>query len=246
MPRYKVTLEYDGSDFVGWQRQDNGPSIQGNLETALFNLCGENITTFGAGRTDAGVHALGQVAHFDMAKELSAGKLADALNFYLKPAPIAIVAAAIAEADFHARFSALGRAYLYRMVERRAPLTLRRNQVWHIKQPLDVAAMHAAAQGLLGFHDFTTYRSSHCQAKSPKRTLSALNVIRLDDEVQVTAEARSFLHNQVRSFVGSLVQVGLGRWSVAEPRAALDACDRSRCGPVAPAQGLFLTRADYD
>jgi tRNA pseudouridine38-40 synthase len=245
MPRYRVTLEYDGGPFFGWQRQDNGPSIQGALETALFKLAAENVTVTGAGRTDAGVHAGGQVAHFDLAKIFTADRLRDALNYHLRPDPVAVLDAAIAPPEFHARFSATARHYLYRILCRRAPPVLERGRVWHIMRPLDADAMHAAAQALVGQHDFTTFRAAECQAKSPIKTLDRLSVRRVADEIHIEASARSFLHHQVRSIVGSLKLVGEGKWLARDIAAALAAKDRGRCGPVAPAEGLYLMRVDY-
>ena len=245
MPRYRLTIEYDGTPFVGWQRQDNGPSVQGALEEAIFKLCGETVTVTGAGRTDAGVHAYAQAAHFDLVKEFAPDKIRDALNHFLRPAPAAVLDVAVADAEFHARFSAKARHYLYRIVCRRAPLALERGHAWHVVHDLDAEAMHFAAQSLVGRHDFTTFRASECQAKSPVKTLDKLTVRRAADEICVEASARSFLHNQVRSMVGSLKLVGEGKWHPREMGKALAACDRSRCGPVAPPDGLYLVKVDY-
>jgi tRNA pseudouridine38-40 synthase len=245
MVRYRLTIEYDGSPFVGWQRQDNGPSVQGSLEESIFKMTGETVTVTGAGRTDAGVHALGQVAHFDLVKEYAPEKIRDALNHFLRPAPVAVLVAEIAAPDFHARFSAKARHYLYRIVCRRAPLALERGRAWHVVHDLDAGAMHAAAQSLIGQHDFTTFRAAECQAQSPVKTLDKLTVRRALDEIDVEASARSFLHHQVRSMVGTLKLVGEGKWRVREVADALKACDRSRCGPVAPPDGLHLVRVDY-
>ncbi len=245
MPRYRLTLEYDGTPFAGWQRQANGPSVQAAVEEAIFKLAAERATVTGAGRTDAGVHAFGQAAHFDLEKEFAPEKLRDALNHHLRPAPIAVLEAAAAAADFHARFSAIARHYLYRILCRRSPPALDRGRVWHIVRDLDSASMQAAAQFLVGQHDFTTFRSSECQAKSPVKTLDRLEVRRAGEEIHIEASARSFLHNQVRSIVGSLKLVGEGKWRPREIKAALDAKDRARCGPVAPPEGLYLTRVDY-
>ena len=245
MPRYRLTLEYDGRPFVGWQRQANGPSVQAALEAAIHTLCGESVTVVGAGRTDAGVHATGQVAHFDVERAFDADTIADALNHHVRPAPIAIVAAAVVDAEFHARFSAIGRSYRYRIVNRRAPLALDAGRAWRVGVPLDAAAMGAAAQVLVGTHDFSTFRASECQAKSPLKTLDRLSVTRTDDEVRVVAEARSFLHHQVRNFVGTLKLVGAGKWTTADVAAALAACDRRAGGPTAPPDGLYLTHVRY-
>jgi tRNA pseudouridine38-40 synthase len=246
MPRFKLTLEYDGAPFVGWQRQAKGLSVQQALNEALLRITGETADVQGAGRTDAGVHALAQVAHVDVEKEIAPDKLRDALNYHLKPAPIAVLAAEVAAPDFHARFSATGRAYLYRIVNRRAPLTTDRGQAWRVGTPLDAAAMHSAAQILVGHHDFTTFRASLCQAPSPVRTLDRLSVHRAGEELQVIAEARSFLHHQIRNIVGTLKLVGEGKWSKDDVAAALEARDRSRGGPTAPPDGLYLTRVSYD
>lgn len=245
MPRYRVTLEYDGAPFAGWQRQENGPSIQAALEEAVFKLTAERVTAAGAGRTDAGVHARGQVAHFDLAKEFTGEKLRDALNAHLRPDPIAVVEAAVAAADFHARFSATARHYEYRILCRRAPPALDRGRVWHVARALDAEAMHAAAQVLVGRHDFTTFRSVQCQGKSPEKTLDRLDVQRQGEEIAIYASARSFLHNQVRSMVGSLKLVGEGKWRLRDMERALAAKDRAACGPVAPPDGLTLLRVDY-
>ncbi len=245
MPRYRLTLEYDGAPFRGWQRQENGPSVQAALESAIFKLSSETVTVTGAGRTDAGVHALGQVAHFDLEKSFVADKLRDALNHYLRPDPVAVLLAEEAAPDFHARFSAKARHYLYRIVCRRAPLALERGHAWHVVHDLDAEAMHHAAQALVGHHDFTTFRASECQAKSPVKSLDLLRVRRAADEVVIEASARSFLHNQVRSLVGSLKLVGEGKWTRRDVEKALAAKSRAACGPVAPPDGLYLTKVDY-
>lgn len=245
MTRYKITIEYDGGGFVGWQRQDNGPSVQAALEQAIFGFCGERVLVEGAGRTDAGVHALGQVAHFDLAKETTADTVMKAVNFHLKPAPVAVLAAEAVAGDFHARFSAVKRAYLYRIVNRRAPLALERGRAWFVPQPLDAMAMHDAAQLLVGHHDFTSFRASECQAKSPVKTLDLLAVQRCGELIEVRAAARSFLHHQVRNFVGSLKLVGEGRWTAGDLKAVLEARARAAAGPTAPAAGLYLTEVGY-
>lgn len=246
MTRYKLTLEYDGGAYVGWQRQDNGPSIQGCLEDALAGLIGHSIDVYGAGRTDAGVHALGQVAHIDLEDErFDARKLREAVNHYLKPAPIAVLEACAVADDFHARFSAIERGYLYVIVSRRAPLAIDRGHAWHVRHPLDADAMHAAAQRLVGFHDFSSFRAVQCQAKSPCKTLDRISVSAADDEIRVTTEARSFLHHQVRNIVGTLKMVGEGKWTADDVSQALAACDRSAAGPTAPADGLYLASVRY-
>ena len=245
MPRYRLTLEYDGGPFAGWQRQENAPSVQAVVEEAIFKLSAARVTVIGAGRTDAGVHAYGQVAHFDLEKEFAAEKVRDALNHHLRPAPVAILDASIVAPDFHARFSATARHYLYRILCRRSPPALERGRVWHIMRELDADTMHAAAQFLVGQHDFTTFRSSECQAKSPLKTLDHLAVRRAGDEIHIEAYARSFLHNQVRSMVGSLKLVGENKWRPHDVKSALDAKDRAACGPVAPPEGLYLVRVDY-
>jgi tRNA pseudouridine38-40 synthase len=245
MPRYKLTIEYDGRPFVGWQRQANGPSVQWALEEAVKAFCGETVVVKGAGRTDAGVHARGQVAHLDLARDWPTDTVRDALNAHLQPAPVAVLAAERVPDDFDARFSAVRRHYLYRLSERRAPLALDAGRVWRVGIALDAAAMHAAAQALVGKHDFTTFRSAECQSKSPIKTLDRLDVARVDGEVVVRASARSFLHNQVRSMVGTLKKVGEGKWPVAAVAEALAARDRARSGPVAPPDGLYLVAVDY-
>jgi tRNA pseudouridine38-40 synthase len=245
MPRYKLTIEYDGRPFVGWQRQANGLSVQQAIEEAVAAFAGETVVVKGAGRTDAGVHALGQVAHLDLTREWPASRLRDALNAHLRPAPIAILAAEAAAPDFDARFSAVKRHYLYRILDRRAPPALDAGRVWHVPHRLDAPEMQEAAQLLLGRHDFTTFRAAACQARSPVKTLDRLDVSREGDEIAVRAAARSFLHSQVRSMVGTLKKVGEGRWTAADVAAALAARDRARAGPVAPAEGLYLVAVDY-
>jgi tRNA pseudouridine38-40 synthase len=245
MPRYKLVIEYDGAPFVGWQVQENGVSVQAALEAAVAAFCGESASVRGAGRTDAGVHALGQVAHLDLTRKWDTDTVRDAINAHLKPHPIAVLSAEIVPATFDARFSALKRHYLYRIVNRRAPLALEASRAWRIARPLDAEAMHAAAQRLVGRHDFTTFRAAECQAKSPVKTLDRLDVERSGEEVRIYASARSFLHHQVRSMVGSLALVGEGKWSADDLARALEARDRTACGPVAPPDGLYLVGVEY-
>ncbi|MGH6769024.1 MAG: tRNA pseudouridine(38-40) synthase TruA [Xanthobacteraceae bacterium] len=245
MPRYKLTIEYDGAPFVGWQIQANGLSVQGVLTNAIVAFAGERAGVHGAGRTDAGVHALGQVAHVDLAKEWDTDTVRDALTAHLRPYPVAVIAAERVADDFDARFSALQRHYLYLIVNRRADLTLERGRAWRVAKPLDAKAMHVAALRLVGKHDFTTFRDAECQARSPVKTLDRLDVMREGDNVSIEASARSFLHSQVRSMVGSLVAVGDGRWSGSDLSAALAARDRAACAPVAPPDGLYLVQVDY-
>lgn len=245
MPRYKITIEYDGAPFVGWQMQEDLPSVQGVLTDALEAMSGERCMVMGAGRTDSGVHALGQVAHFDLVKAFDTDKLRDGLNFHMRPAPVAVLKAEEAAPEFHARFDATQREYLYRIVNRRAPLALERGRAWPVPQPLDVDAMHAAAQVLVGHHDFTTFRAVRCQARSPEKSLDVLSVSRLGQDIEITAKARSFLHNQIRSIAGTLHKVGTGSWSARDVKKALEARDRARCGPVAPPEGLYLVQVRY-
>ena len=245
MPRYRLTIEYDGGPFVGFQRQTNGPSIQASLERAIEKFCGEAVTVTGAGRTDTGVHAEGQVVHFDLTADKSANEVRNAVNHHLKPDPVAVLDAAVADPAFHARFDAIGRAYRFRIVNRRPPLTFDRGLAWQVPVPLDADAMHAGAQRLVGRHDFTTFRSVHCQAQSPLKTLDRLDVMRHGDEITVIAEARSFLHHQVRSMVGTLKLVGEGKWTPDDVTAALEARDRQRLGLNAPPDGLYLTKVIY-
>jgi tRNA pseudouridine38-40 synthase len=245
MPRFKFTLEYDGAPFVGWQRQENGLSVQETLEDAIFAMTAERATAHGAGRTDAGVHALAQVAHVDLGHDWEPFRLGEGLNAHLVAYPVAILKAERVASDFDARRSALARHYLYRIANRRAPLALDKGRAWRVKPRLDAEAMHEAAQVLIGRHDFSTFRDAQCQAKSPIRTLDRLDVKREGDEVLFETSALSFLHRQVRSMVGSLVDVGSGRSSAGDLKAALIAADRSRCGQVAPASGLYLARVDY-
>lgn len=245
MPRYKLIVEYDGTPFCGWQIQADQMSVQGALTSAIEALSGEKTLVQGAGRTDAGVHARAQVAHVDLTKEWDTDTVRDALNAHLRPHPIAVLAATRVMDDFHARTSAIRRHYLYRIINRRADLTLEAGHAWRVPRPLDTHIMHEAAQRLVGKHDFTTFRSTECQAKSPVKTLDVLSVDRNGDEVAVSAIARSFLHNQVRSMVGSLVAVGEGKWSTDDLGKALEARDRTACGPVAPPDGLYLMKVDY-
>jgi tRNA pseudouridine38-40 synthase len=245
MARYRLTIEYDGTPFSGWQRQNGQHSVQAALEDAIARLGEENVTLFGAGRTDAGVHALGQVAHVDLDKDWTPEKLMGAINAQVRPDPVSVLDVAIVDEDFHARFSATARHYRFRILDRRAPPALDRNRVWWVTHTLDAAAMHEAAQTLVGHHDFTTFRSAQCQSKSPVKTLDRLDVVREGAEVVVYASARSFLHNQVRSLVGTLKLAGEGKWSASDVRAALEAADRSACGPVAPPDGLYLISVDY-
>jgi tRNA pseudouridine38-40 synthase len=245
MPRFKLTIEYDGRPFVGWQRQANGLAVQEAVEGAIERLTGAPATIQAAGRTDAGVHAKGQVAHIDLVRDWRPDRLRDALNAHLRLFPIAVVEAEIAPDDFSARFSATKRHYLYRILNRRAPPTHDRGFVWHVARRLDAGAMHEAAQALVGRHDFTTFRAAECQANSPVRTLDRLDVVRSGDFIEVSASALSFLHHQVRSMVGSLEHVGSGKWPIGALREALEARDRSRCGATAPAAGLFFMKVEY-
>ncbi len=245
MTRFALTVEYDGRPFVGWQRQATGASVQGAIEAAALAMTGESVAVHAAGRTDAGVHALAMRAHVDIAKPVAAFRLMEALNALLRPAPIAILACDAVADDWHARFSCVGRSYEYRIINRRAPLTHEAGLAWQVPQPLDAEAMHRAAQALVGQHDFTTFRSAHCQADSPVRTLDRLEVTRDGDRIVVRAAARSFLHHQVRSMVGCLALVGMGRWAESDVAAALVARDRARLGLNAPPDGLFFFGAAY-
>lgn len=250
MQRWKLTLEYDGSAFLGWQSQPNGRGVQDAVERALEKIDGQRVRIHGAGRTDTGVHATGQIAHADLQKPWKAFQLREALNAWLlKMAPVSVLNAQPVSDDFHARFSAKGRVYLFRMLDRRAPLTIDRGKIWRVSQPHDAHAMHAAAQLLIGTHDFTTFRDGKCQAKSAVKTLDSFSVTRVEGvygaEIQATIAARSFLHRQVRSMMGSLSEVGRGSWSAHDLQDALNAADRSRCGPVAPGDGLYLIDVKY-
>lgn len=245
MPRYKLTIEYDGGSFVGWQRQENGPSIQAALEDAVRGYCQVNAVVHGAGRTDAGVHALGQVAHVDLPRDDSLHVVVNALNAHLRPHPIAVLTAEKVGEEFHARFSAVERAYEYRILNRRAAPALDAGRVWWVSQPLDARTMHAGARELIGHHDFTSFRAAECQAESAVKTLDQLDVARQGDTIVVTARARSFLHHQVRNMVGTLKLVGEGKWSPRDVAAALAEKNRAAAGPTAPPDGLYLTRVLY-
>ena len=250
MPRYALKIEYDGAPFVGWQRQQSQVSVQGSIEKALSNLENKEHAITGAGRTDAGVHAKCQVAHCDLEKEWEPFRLSEALNFHLRPLPIAVIDCALVDKDWHARFSALERKYLFRLLVRRAPSTHEAGLVWQIGHSLDLSKMIEASKYLLGKHDFTTFRSSICQAKSPIKTLDEIKIDRIEgwsgDEFRFQLRARSFLHNQVRSFVGTLERVGAGSWDPVDVKKALEAKDRSACGPVSPPHGLYLTDVVYE
>jgi tRNA pseudouridine38-40 synthase len=245
MPRYRLDIEYDGGPYKGFQAQGALPTVQGSIERAVKAFCGETLRLQAAGRTDTGVHALRQVVHIDLEREWRPEVVRDALNAHLVPEPIAVTAACVAPEGFHARFSAKGRRYLYRIVNRIAPPSLEKGRVWHVKKPLDAAAMGLAARALIGHHDFTTFRDVDCQAKSPMKTLDVAEVWREGEEVRLAFAARSFLHRQVRSMTGSLAEVGAGRWTAEDLAAALDARDRKACGPVAPADGLYLAGVEY-
>ena len=246
MTRFALTLEFDGTPFLGLQRQPQGPTVQQSVEDAVFAITGEKATMHGAGRTDAGVHALAMRAHIDVAKDIAPFRLMEALNARLRPAPIAVTAIEVVPDDWHARYSCIGRSYLYRVINRRAPLTIALNRAWHVRHPLDTGAMHRAAQTLVGRHDFTTFRSVHCQSKDPVKTLDLLDVRREGEQVTIVAQARSFLHHQVRSMVGCLVLVGLGRWQESQIAKALAARDRTALGLNAPPQGLYFVEARYN
>lgn len=247
MPRYRLDIEYDGTPYAGWQRQAGQHSVQAAIEQAIKGFCGEEVSLRAAGRTDAGVHATGQVAHVDLARDWPADKVRDAVNAHLNMAGerVAVLAAIQAAESFDARFSALARHYLYRIVNRRAPLALEKNMAWWVPKPLDAETMHEAAQVLVGRHDFTTFRSAHCQANSPLRTLDRLDVRRSGEIIEIRASARSFLHNQVRSMVGTLKRVGDGAWTAAKVKAVLEARDRAACAGLAPPRGLYLVAVDY-
>lgn len=247
MPRFRMTVEYDGTPYVGWQRQENGPSAQGALEAAVLSLTGETVSVRGAGRTDSGVHAVGQVVHADLTRDWAPYKLRNALNAHLAMAgeSVSVLDVRAVDSRFDARFSAVKRHYLYRIISRPSRLALEANRAWWVSKHLDHELMHAAAQQLVGHHDFTTFRSVHCQAENPVRTLDRLDVTRSGDLIEIRASAQSFLHNQIRSFAGTLKLAGEGKMSVADVRAALEARDRAACGPVAPPEGLFFMKVDY-
>ena len=245
MPRFAFTVEFDGRPFMGWQRQAHGPSVQQTIEDAIAAVTGEAAVIHAAGRTDAGVHGLAMRAHADIAKDIAPFRLMEAINARMRPAPVAIRACETVADDWHARFSCTGRSYVYRIANRRAPLTFDAGLVWRVVQPLDTDAMQAAAQHLVGSHDFTTFRSAHCQAHSPLKTLDRLDVERQDDRIAIHAAARSFLHHQVRSMVGCLAMVGMGRWTANDLRDALEAKDRAALGLNAPPDGLYFVRATY-
>ena len=246
MPRYRLTIEYDGRAYHGFQAQDGLPTVQGAIETAITGFSGQTVRIAAAGRTDTGVHATGQTIHLDLERAWPAATVMNALNAWLVREAVAVLDCVIVADDWHARFSATGRRYLFRLLNRPAPPVLDAGRVWHVKKPLDADRMQAAAQTLIGLHDFTTFRDIGCQARSPLRTLAVARVARVGDEVRLEFEARSFLHSQVRSMTGTLVQVGLGRWTVDDVAAALAARDRAACGPVAPPDGLYLTGVSYD
>jgi tRNA pseudouridine38-40 synthase len=246
MPRYRLTIEYDGRPYNGFQAQASQPSVQGAIEAAVKAFSGQAIRIAAAGRTDTGVHATGQVVHVDLERDWPAETVMNALNAHLVREAVSVLDAVVVSDDWHARFSANERRYLYRILNRRAPPALEAGKVWHVKKPIDAEAMHAAAQHLVGLHDFTTFRDMACQAKSPLKTLDVARVVRVGDEVHLVFEARSFLHRQVRSMTGTLVEVGVGRWSAEDVKAALEAKDRTTCGPVAPSDGLYLTGVGYE
>jgi len=245
MPRYRLDLEYDGGPYKGFQAQGALPTIQGSVERAVNAFSGETLRLQAAGRTDTGVHALHQVVHIDLARDWKPEVVRDAINAHLVPEPIAVTAASLAPEDFHARFSAKARRYLYRILNRTAPPSLEKGRLWHVKKSLDAGAMAEAARTLIGHHDFSTFRDADCQAKSPLKTLDVAEVTRDGEEVRLTFAARSFLHRQVRSMTGSLAEVGAGRWTADDLVAALEARDRATCGPVAPAEGLYLAGVEY-
>jgi len=243
--RWRLTIEFDGGPFMGWQRQDHGPSVQQTLEQAIHRMTGELATVHGAGRTDAGVHALAMTAHVDITKNVTEHRLREGLNALVRPQPVSVLAAEHAPEDWHARFSCIERRYLYRILNRRAPAALDAGRVWHVAVPLDVEAMQEGAAHLVGYHDFTTFRSVHCQSESPVKTLDRLDVSRIGEEIRIEAAARSFLHHQVRSMVGCLALVGRGQWRPEDIRKALEAHDRAELGLNAPPHGLYFVSATY-
>jgi tRNA pseudouridine38-40 synthase len=246
MPRYRLTIEYDGRPYTGFQAQASQPSVQGAIEAAVKAFTGQDIRIAAAGRTDTGVHATAQVVHVDLERDWPAETVMNALNAHLVREAVSVLDAVVVSGDWHARFSANERRYLYRILNRRAPPALEAGKVWHVKKPIDAEAMHVAAQHLVGLHDFTTFRDMACQAKSPLKTLDVARVSRVGDEVHLVFEARSFLHRQVRSMTGTLAEVGVGRWTADDVKAALDARNRTACGPVAPSDGLYLTGVGYE
>jgi tRNA pseudouridine38-40 synthase len=245
MTRYKLTIEYDGGPFMGWQRQKDQPSVQGAIETAAAAIDGAPVDVYGSGRTDSGVHALAQIAHLDLVKDLRADKVRDALNFHLAELPITVLDAESVDDEFHARFDATEREYLYRIIDRRPKLALDKGRVWRIPVKMDADAMHVAAQELVGKHDFTSFRDKQCQSKSPVKTLSELTVSRNADEIHIKAKAPSFLHKQIRSITGTLAEIGMGKMTARDVRDALESRDRTACGPVAPPDGLYLVKVIY-
>ncbi|TZG29166.1 tRNA pseudouridine(38-40) synthase TruA [Sphingomonas montanisoli] len=245
MTRFRLTVEFDGRPFMGWQRQAHGPTVQQAIEEAVARTTGETVVLHAAGRTDAGVHARAMTAHVDIAKDIAPFRLMEAINALIRPAPVAILGCEVVPDDWHARFSCLGRRYIYRIVNRRAPLTFEHGLAWRVANELDAQAMNDAAQRLVGLHDFTTFRSAHCQAESPVKTLDRLDVRRIDDVIEIEAAARSFLHHQVRSMVGCLMLVGQGRWSADDLSDALEAADRAELGLNAPPDGLYFVEARY-
>ncbi len=245
MPRYKLTIEYDGGPYMGWQWQDHGPSVQGVLQAAAAKINGAPVKVYGSGRTDSGVHALGQAAHMDLTKDIRADKVRDAMNFHMSKDPVTVLDAEIMHDEFHARFDAVERQYLYRLIDRRMKLSLDKGRLWRIPVKLDADAMHAAAQVLVGEHDFSTFRDTKCQSKSPVKTIDEITILRAGAEIHCHFRARSFLHKQVRSIIGSLAEVGTGKWNTADMREVLEAKDRTECGPVAPPDGLYLTRVKF-
>lgn len=246
MPRYRFTVEYDGSAYNGFQAQVGQPTVQGAIETAITAFCGQTVRIAAAGRTDTGVHATGQTCHVDLERDWPARTVMNALNAHLMHEAVSVLDCTPVGDDWHARFTAVGRKYLYRILSRPGRPALDRGRVWHVKKPLDAEAMHEAAQSLIGLHDFTTFRDAACQSASPVKTLDTARIARVGEEVRLVFEARSFLHRQVRSMTGSLVEVGLGRWTPADLAEALEARDRARCGPVAPSDGLYLTGVVYE